>query len=177
MRYTTDLLYRLVNAIGSGDATPDVVTVELPPVLVPTLSLSGPIPDSTGVTATEIQRETFRQQLITTRAASSTALNVAVATFGRGLWRISWSATFVASFTQAFDSGTPQFKFTTRNPAFLTDLAFWSAMAVANVPQTESGELNILFPVDSWQLFTQHAATGVGQTAMSAVGILAHRLT
>lgn len=174
MRISSDLLYRFVRSIGTGDAEPDLQLIEIPAVLLPTIQVVSPFSNQAGFVTTDNQRRSFvaQQQVLSAASAGITAMTIA--TFGRGMWDLSFHVTWCASYTQLFTTD-PEGHIELLDPlsGVRQLMAF---IAVANVPQLRTSRFIAHFPEDGWALRVRNFATGVGETQALVADLVANLL-
>jgi len=174
MRFTSDLIYRWIRAQGAGDSRPDEAEIEIPPVIVPVITVPGPFRDlGTALISTEIQRESFAMDVATNRAASQPEASPSLCTFGRGLWKIRIHFMHHSDFT-----GVPS---AVGGVLFLGDPAGGAAGIarfgnIANASQMVVVEFFAMFNRDGWLLGVTQGATGVGQTMRTGCDGLLQRM-
>jgi len=174
MKFSSDLLYRWVRAIGTGNSLPDSLDLEIPTALVPVVSVPGPLSRFAGFSNTDNQRESFVAAQTMSLAASQAAITARLGTLGRGLWEITLWAIFVASYTQAYTTDPEGLITLVDNIG--TETRIQGFFAVLNVPQSYTQRFRILTPDDGWHLRGDLAATGVAQTQALTAAIIANRL-
>lgn len=175
MRFASDLLYRMLRATGSGDAFPASQDLELPPVLIPFITVPGPISRGAGFTGAAVQRESFTTSLGVTNAGVAAAFTQTIATFGRGLWEVGVRLAYGANFTTVFDGNAVLMTVLLRDPS-AGDRVFLQTFAVTAFPQNVGVRGHYLFEDDGWSLIASVGATAAGQAHQGQFMVLASRL-
>lgn len=174
MRYTSDLLYRLIRATGTGDPEPAAQALEIPDGLLATISVPGVLAAGLSAPATALRRDSFITEVNRTQPASNVEVQTTVATLTRGLWRLDVNFVHHASFTQGPGNfgGRLRLQDPQGNSGNLAALP-----NIATVHQVVSLSLIVLLDRDSWLISFAQTATGVGETMWTGVFGLVSRLT
>jgi hypothetical protein len=159
--------------LDSGD-----LIITIPNVIQPIIQLPFQIGKAAGFSASanEVMSRVSNANTNLGAAASTAAQNATIITFKRGLWQITITASFVATWTQALDG--------TIAPAGRVELVDDASAgmqliqfnAVNLQPQTLFYTAIMHFPIDGWLIRAALIATGVGQTMQIATSVYAARL-
>lgn len=175
MRFATDLLYRFIRSQASGNAQPDEVEVELPPVILPVAMIPGPLATLRTQVGATIQRDSLAFEMDNVLGASSVAIDSLVVTLGRGMWRLMISHHHHADFTSVPSTATRGTTLLLQDPAS-ENIIIHRFPNIANVLMAKTLDFIVVFPTDTWELHLISGPTGVGQTMQSNADGLALRL-
>ncbi len=165
MRFASDLLYRWVQAVRTGNATPLDSELEVFPTISPVVLLPGPLGSPIAVDTTVVERESFSFDLGSTRGASSAEVSTLVVSLGRGLWLFVVTLQHHADFTSAPGANGAH--------GIISDGVANNVMMrfpnIANVSQRGSLLFPLLLPNDAFEFRLLQGATGVAQTMHSSL--------
>lgn len=178
MKLPSTLISRLASTTLEGaELQSGELELIIPAVVQPIIELPLPVRKFTGFSATTNNSDSFMNNILQGQPASTAQKTTNVGQFKRGLWRLRFTVSMLATFTQTSDGTVNAFCQIGLVDDAGVNLNLVSLFAVNAVPQNifiDTGEIE--FPADGWFLQSVLLATGVGQTLVSEVNLYAARL-
>ena len=175
MKYTSDLLFRILRATRTPQLDGFERDLEVPAAMVPVLSPVGPTPQAQNGLVSDEQRESFWHTIRLGNSGVAVAFTQTLAVFARGLWHFEALLSCAQSFTVADFSVTGGCRLQLIDPdANITSVL--EAQGVANVPAYLRASGTWLVERDGWTWRASVPATAAGQTVAGLFAVHGNRL-
>jgi len=175
VKISSDVLARVLQATGkqAGIEALQAQDLQVIPAFYPMLRAMGPIQRFGGFAPGARQTDTFMRRDAVAQNGVNPGTDKLLATFSRGLWRITGQLRSMCDFTPAGITSAGFVNFVDD----LGNITSWlETIEFLNLPQQANAQWEVCFPTDDWTLHFVTGQSGAGQNVFVSTSIYAERL-